>query len=239
MLSVKQGGIKYQFWVCGMTRPGTEPQSLLAIGEHSNYENNEHSFFICYKTVMKEENITLGYKYITRTLYFTKGVVVGVSVRERKAETNGDESRQKQTATLTHDFVFYWPYHAVLSSRPYVFSSPTWRTLSDAACGSRLHASRDSLSVDCSTLVTAARLPVSHMGICVYYFSTPTHFRSAIWLLLLIFTDTSCAEKSLIDGLVKVRYATYILVVISRISEIFLRNIKLWKSCLTVYELVN
>ena len=27
MLSVKQGGIKYYFWVCGMTRPGIEPWS--------------------------------------------------------------------------------------------------------------------------------------------------------------------------------------------------------------------
>ena len=27
MLSVKQGGIKYHFWVFGMTRPGTETQS--------------------------------------------------------------------------------------------------------------------------------------------------------------------------------------------------------------------
>ena len=27
MLSVKQGGIKYHFWVFGMTRPGTEPWS--------------------------------------------------------------------------------------------------------------------------------------------------------------------------------------------------------------------
>ena len=27
MLSVKQGGIKYHFWVFGMTRPGIEPLS--------------------------------------------------------------------------------------------------------------------------------------------------------------------------------------------------------------------
>ena len=26
MLSVKQGGIKYHFWVFGMTRPGIEPR---------------------------------------------------------------------------------------------------------------------------------------------------------------------------------------------------------------------
>ena len=37
MLSVKQGGIKFDFFlkVFGMTRPGIEPRSR-AIGEHSN-----------------------------------------------------------------------------------------------------------------------------------------------------------------------------------------------------------
>ena len=38
-------------------------------------------------------------------------------------------------------------------------------------------------------------LPVSHMGICIYHFITPTHFRSTTWLLLLIFTGASCAEN--------------------------------------------
>ena len=28
MLSVKQGGVKYHFWVFGMTLPGIEPQSV-------------------------------------------------------------------------------------------------------------------------------------------------------------------------------------------------------------------
>ena len=27
MVNVKQGGIKYHFWVFGMTRPGIEPRS--------------------------------------------------------------------------------------------------------------------------------------------------------------------------------------------------------------------
>ena len=33
MLSVKQGGIKYHFWVVGMTRPGLETRSP---GEHDH-----------------------------------------------------------------------------------------------------------------------------------------------------------------------------------------------------------
>ena len=39
MLIVKQGGIKYHFWVFGMTRPGLNPVSRV-IGEHSNYLAN-------------------------------------------------------------------------------------------------------------------------------------------------------------------------------------------------------
>ena len=35
-LSVKQGGIKYHFWVFSMTRPGDWTQVSRAIGEHSN-----------------------------------------------------------------------------------------------------------------------------------------------------------------------------------------------------------
>ena len=40
MLSVKQGGIKYQFWVFGMTQPGDWTQVSWAIGEHSNHYAN-------------------------------------------------------------------------------------------------------------------------------------------------------------------------------------------------------
>ena len=35
MLSVKQDGIKYHFWVFGMTWPGIEHPVFRAIGEHS------------------------------------------------------------------------------------------------------------------------------------------------------------------------------------------------------------
>ena len=38
-------------------------------------------------------------------------------------------------------------------------------------------------------------LHVSHMGICIYNFITPTHFCSTTWFLLLIFTDASCREN--------------------------------------------
>ena len=35
MLSVNQGGIKYHFWVFGMTRSGIRTQVSQTIGEHS------------------------------------------------------------------------------------------------------------------------------------------------------------------------------------------------------------
>ena len=41
MLSVKQGDIKYYFWVFGMTRHGIEPTSVFqVIGEHSTQLTN-------------------------------------------------------------------------------------------------------------------------------------------------------------------------------------------------------
>ena len=44
MLSVNQGGIKYHFWVFGMTRPGIEPGLP---GEHSDpYANGPISNLI-------------------------------------------------------------------------------------------------------------------------------------------------------------------------------------------------
>ena len=39
------------------------------------------------------------------------------------------------------------------------------------------------------------KTPVSHMGICIYHFITPTHFRSTTWLLPVIFTGASWAEN--------------------------------------------
>ena len=41
MLSVKQGGIKYHFWVFGMTRPGIEHRT---IGEHPVYIYNRKNY---------------------------------------------------------------------------------------------------------------------------------------------------------------------------------------------------
>ena len=48
--------------------------------------------------------------------------------------TGRDGGRWKQTAILTPNFFFSLPYHAVLSSRPFVFSSLMRRTQPRATC---------------------------------------------------------------------------------------------------------
>ena len=48
--------------------------------------------------------------------------------------------------------------------------------------------SRDWLKIETLTAV-------SHVGIFIYHFVTPTHFRLTTWLVLLIFTGASCVEN--------------------------------------------
>ena len=82
-------------------------------------------------------------------------------------ERQGDGGRRRQTAILTHNFIFSWPYHAVLSSEPYIFaSSVSWpaitgRSLPHRASGGqspRLTVSRPK-TPDWGLIL--ARLPVS------------------------------------------------------------------------------
>ena len=54
-------------------------------------------------------------------------------VYKRETETNVDWGRWIQTATLIHSFSS-WSYHAVLSSRPFVFSSLTRSSQLGATC---------------------------------------------------------------------------------------------------------
>ena len=52
------------------------------------------------------------------------------------------------------------------------------------------------------------RLYVLHIGIYIYHFITPIHFRSTTWRQPLIYTGVSCAEKSLTHGYVRGQYTT-------------------------------
>ena len=127
-------------------------------------------------------------KYIR--LYFTRQGSKLHLVCERQRQGNEDR-------------LPYWPitsssldHTTLLSSKPHLFSSPTRRTQPVAASRQQ------------DWPLTHARLTISHMGICMYYFTMPTHFHSTIWLLPLIYIGDSCAEKSLIDGSVKAQYIT-------------------------------
>ena len=139
--------------------------------------------------------MTLSYKNIYAFNSLERGRIFCMCQRETEMETE----RWRQTAILTHNF-FSWPYHTVLSSRPYLsffqlqplgWGVLNWRQ-TVGHCPGRL--SRHSPMLP---WLTQDRLtqPISYVGICIYYFITSTHFRSTIWLLLLIFAGVFCAEN--------------------------------------------
>ena len=174
------------------------------------------------------------------TFFFTK-IYIFISLERGPIFVGAwetDRMRLIQTAILTHNFSFFWSYHAVLSARPYIFSSLTRSTQPRAACASfspgwpwfsicwLQDLTACWLLQDCPRGVPShllvlfvtdwissgckLRLTISHVGICIYHFTMLTYFCSTKWLLLLIYTGVSCAVKSLIDGLVKGHYATIV-----------------------------
>ena len=153
------------------------------------------------------------------TLYSQKMSNLLQCERDRRTETDGGGRRQ--TAMLTHNFFFPQPYHAVLSSRSHLvlllllgrwlLNRKPAVELSVGGCpsGASNHSLAHSVTerISAATAKSTARLIASHLNISIYQFTTPTHIRSNTWLLPLIYTDASCAEKSLIDGSVKGQYA--------------------------------
>ena len=148
--------------------------------------------------MIKEETATLGYKYVTLTLFHSKGFKSPVGVTETETETEAME-----TATLTHNY-FSWSYHTVLSSRPHLpLLLLSWGVTQPEGCCVGHCPSRapshplalsitDQISSDHKVRLT---LPISHMGICICHFITPTRFCSIMGQLPLIFTGASCAEN--------------------------------------------
>ena len=98
--------------------------------------------------------------------------------------------RQRQTAILTHNFFYSWPYHAVLSWRPYLA----------LLLFSRVYSNRSPLWATAPTErphwlpAETPRLPQTHVGIYIYHFVK--YFRSTAWLLPRIFTGASCLRIS-------------------------------------------
>ena len=159
------------------------------------------SWCICYVTVMKKETMTLRYKNIYNSSFFLRVIASEVCVcvcvcvceyvclwgcvcvkeREReKWERESDEWSWIQTAILTHNFFFSWPYKRCYIQGFFFFF--TRRTQLGIAYGPRLHAGRDSFSADS---------PVSQVGLYIYNFTTPAHFRLDMRLLLRIYIEIS------------------------------------------------
>ena len=118
-------------------------------------------------------------------------------------EGQADVRSRRQTAIFTHNF-FSWPYYAMLSSRAHLALLLLGRAVvkRKSAMGPRPNqgaqplasAVIDCISSDCKWdwLKTHS---VSHVGIFIYHFIIPPHFRSTTWLLPLIFTGASCEEN--------------------------------------------
>ena len=70
MPSVKQGGIKYHFWVFCMTRPGIETQVYQAIGEHSKHYANVNS-----------------YSFWSISSFLSRGIILWIELPENPANT--------------------------------------------------------------------------------------------------------------------------------------------------------
>ena len=119
-------------------------------------------------------------------LYFERSWISVVC--EKQTDTNGDREGRRQTAILTHNF-FSWLYYVVLSSSPHLkllllgWGSTQqwgllWAVLWDAALARRPAICWCSPWVSGSLLAARRRLTLSHQGICIYHFITPTYFRS-------------------------------------------------------------
>ena len=106
------GLVSYQDTLWRGSYPSAEKQSVYSTDSPSRLG------IIIYCILIRNwRTTTLG--YINKTLFIFSWSQNFCGVKERQT----DRGRQRQTAILTHNFFFSWPYYAVLSSRPYVFSS--------------------------------------------------------------------------------------------------------------------
>ena len=153
-------------------------------------------------------SITLLHKNITLTLYSVKELKLLLCERHRWRE--GDKRRQRQTVILTQGSFFFWSYHAVLSlmfhlallliiSRGYSIGG---------RCGPLTQQSHlRTTSWHSQTHTDCRWLGSSHEHQHISFYNA-LDLRSTTYLLPLIYTGASCSEKSLINGSVKVLYAT-------------------------------
>ena len=132
-------------------------------------------------------------KITTLKFYFSTGFKASVGVWE--TDGNRGSGRRRQPAILTNNF-----FPAVLCYLQDLTSSlPTRRTQPVFARGPLGPLAATVLYLPTRlTVASWDRLQTataSHVGICIYHFITPVHFRSTTWLLPFIFIGASCAEN--------------------------------------------
>ena len=134
------------------------------------------------------------------SLYSFEMSWIFVGVWETETETETKRRRQIQTATLIHNFLFFWPKHAALSSNSGRTSFPPLQDIlnqspprfsicrltaarmpywllnhSVGCCLIGVHSHSLALSVtDRISSGRKLRLALSHEGICIYHFTMPT-----------------------------------------------------------------
>ena len=74
------------------------------------------------------------------------------------------------------------------------------------------------------------RPPLSHLGICIYHFITPTHFPLTTWLLPLIFTGASCAENLWLTARSRVNMKTTVVGALGTVTKDVRKDRWNWKS---------
>ena len=145
------------------------------------------------------------------TLSFYKNVYVFISLErgqsfcgvwetDGRTETNTDchiDPKLLLLLTIPCYVIFKASFSTYSASRPGVLN---WRpAVGSCLSGAPSHTLAlfvtRRISPGSKLRLTQLTLSVSHVGIYIYHFMTPTHFRSTTWLLPLIFRVASCAEN--------------------------------------------
>ena len=151
---------------------------------------------------------------IYTSLFLSKGVNASVVCeRDRQTEMEGDEGRLlywPETSFLDHTTLCYLqgPFLLLLSLGLLIQRLAVGRCHSRAPSHSLALSMTDRISLATSGdwLKTVSRVYL-HTS-----FHNTNYFLSTMWLLLCIYSDASCAEKSLINGSVKGQYVIILIV---------------------------
>ena len=130
-------------------------------------------------------------------LFLSKGVATGVRVCEGERDRDGETKtygglkglRYLHTAILTHNF-FFWPYHTVFISGPYIFDSFTLWTGATVAQSAWLYLF---FSQDWDWLLICGYL-------CIYDLITPILFQLTYASMSTVYTGALCNHFVYVAG---------------------------------------